>query len=230
MNQVIGPLRANYFTRPILPIYNNEIPREVDIDLPKDNQSDHLDVHAAAEPATKSMDIQTDFRENEAQTDPFSRDYIKKGNDPEVLRIKNLVWGYGLPATNVEIELIELTREKRAFEYSLPPTSDEGNFNFRRLLMDQQETLEWKRRDNEIRKLENERIELIKSVLYKRDEEREEAMNERIELVRKAKNEEKDKKIAQTQKNRIKEIRKAFNSRALEEDKIKKPARNIVEE
>jgi len=31
--------------------------------------------------------------------------------------------------------------------------------------MDQQETLEWKRRDNEIRKLENERIELIKSVL-----------------------------------------------------------------
>lgn len=130
----------------------------------------------------------------------------------------------------MEIELIELTREKRAFEYALPPTSDEGNFNIRRMLMDQQETLEWKRRDNEIRKLENERIELIKNVLFKRDEEREEAMNERIELVRKAKNEEKDKKIAQTQKNRIKEIRKAFNSRALEEDKIKKPARNIVEE
>jgi len=108
-------LRANYFTRPILPIYNNEIPREVDIDLPKDNQSE-LDIHQQAEPASKAVDIQTDFRENEAQTDPFSRDYIKKGSDPEVLRIKNLVWGYGLPATNVEIELIELTREKRAFE------------------------------------------------------------------------------------------------------------------
>lgn len=135
-----------------------------------------------------------------------------------------------MPATNVEIELIELTREKRAFEYALPPTSDEGNFLIRRHLMEQQETLEWKRRDDEIRKLENERIELIKNVLFKRDDEREEVMNERIEKVRNAKNEEKDKKIAQTQKNRIKEVRKAFNERAKEENKIKKPVRNIVEE
>lgn len=96
--------------------------------------------------------------------------------------------------------------------------------------MEQQETLEWKRRDDEIRKLENERIELIKTVLVKRDEEREEAMNGRIEKVRNVKNEAKDKKIAQTQKNRIKEVRKAFNARAKEEDKIKKPVRNIVEE
>jgi len=98
------------------------------------------------------------------------------------------------------------------------------------MLMEQQETLEWKRRDDEIRKLENERIELIKNVLLKRDEEREEAMNDRIEKVRTVKNEEKDKKIAQTQKNRIKEVRKAFNARAKEENKIKKPVRNIVEE
>jgi len=31
--------------------------------------------------------------------------------------------------------------------------------------MEQQETLEWKRREDEIRKLENERIDLIKNVL-----------------------------------------------------------------
>jgi len=130
----------------------------------------------------------------------------------------------------VEIELIELTREKRAFEYALPPTSDEGNFLIRRLLMEQQETLEWKRRDDEIRKLEKERIALIKDVLLKRDAEREEDMNGRIEKVRNAKNEAKDQKIAQTQKNRIKEVRKAFNARSKEEDKIKKPVRNIVEE
>lgn len=130
----------------------------------------------------------------------------------------------------MEIELIELTREKRSFEYALPPTSDEGNFQIRRLLMDQQETLEWKRREDEIKKLEIERIDLIKNMLQKRDEEREENMNERIEQVRKAKNEFKDQKIAQTQKNRIKEIRKAFNNRSKEETKIKKPERNIVEE
>lgn len=98
-----------------MPIYSNEVPKEVDIDLPRDNQSE-IDVKQEAEPHARNIDIQTDFRENEAQTDPFSRDYVKKGNDPEILRIKNLVWGYGLPATNVEIELIELTREKRAFE------------------------------------------------------------------------------------------------------------------
>jgi len=46
-----------------------------------------------AEPLSRAVDIQTDFRENEAQTDPFSREYLKRGSDPEVLRIKNLVWG-----------------------------------------------------------------------------------------------------------------------------------------
>lgn len=135
-----------------------------------------------------------------------------------------------MPATHVEIELIELTREKRAFEYALPPTSDEGNFDIRRKLMEQQELLEWQRREKEIKKLQEERIQIIKNALLERDVEREENMNQRIENVRNINNEAKDKKFAQTQRNRIKILRKAFNFRKEEESKLKKPQRNIIEE
>jgi len=70
--------------------------------------------------------------------------------------------------------------------------------------MDQQETLEWKRRENEIRRLQEERIQLLKDALIQRDKDREESLNERVEKVRQIKNENKDKQIAQTQRNRIK--------------------------
>jgi len=91
MNQIMGQLRANYVDRPIVPLYN-EIPKEVNIEQPIDNESIY-EFKKVDEPKSKTIDIQTDFRDNEAQTDPFSREIIKKGNDPEVLRIKNLVWG-----------------------------------------------------------------------------------------------------------------------------------------
>jgi len=38
--------------------------------------------------------------------------------------------------------------------------------------MDQQETLEWKRRENEIRRLQEERIQLLKDALIQRDKDR----------------------------------------------------------
>ena len=90
------------------------------------------------ESRTKTVEIQTVFRESEAQTDPFTPEYIiEKENAPEVLTIAHLKYGKGLPASMAEMELIEQMREKRAFENALPPTSDEACFALRRRLMEE---------------------------------------------------------------------------------------------
>ena len=69
------------------------------------------------EPKQRTVEIQTVFRESGAQTDPFSPEYIvNKDNVPEVLSITNFKYGAGLPATMIEMDLIDQMREKRAFE------------------------------------------------------------------------------------------------------------------
>jgi hypothetical protein len=90
------------------------------------------------EPKTKEVGQQTIFRDSEAQTNPYTPEYIiDKENIPEVLSIANLRFGKGLPASMAEMEIIEQMREKRAFENALPPTSDEACFMLRRKLMEE---------------------------------------------------------------------------------------------
>lgn len=52
-------------------------------------------------------------------------------------------------------------REKRAFDYALPPTSDEACFQLRRKLMVEQEVREWEKREDDIKALQNERLNLL---------------------------------------------------------------------
>jgi len=60
------------------------------------------------EPKTKAAEVQTIFRDSEAQTNPYSPEYIiDKENVPEVLSIANFMFGKGLPACNIEMELID---------------------------------------------------------------------------------------------------------------------------
>jgi hypothetical protein len=60
------------------------------------------------EPKAKTVEIQTIFRESEAQTDPYTPEYAEDHTNgiPEVLGIKDLVYGRGLPASKTEMELI----------------------------------------------------------------------------------------------------------------------------
>ena len=85
----------------------------------------------------------------------------KENTNLEVLTIKDLFYGKGLPASMAEMELIEQMREKRAFENSLPPTSDEACFTLRRKLMEDQEVREWGKREDDIKRLQNERLNLL---------------------------------------------------------------------
>ena len=78
-----------------------------------------------------------------------------------MLDIDKLTYGRGLPASMAEMELIEQMREKRAFDNALPPTSDEACFILRRKLMEEQEFREWNKREEDIKRLQNERLNLL---------------------------------------------------------------------
>ena len=64
-----------------------------------------------AEPRTKNTEVQTVFRESEAQTDPYSPDYqVDPQNIPEVLSINHYKYRSKLPATMIEMDLIKKMR------------------------------------------------------------------------------------------------------------------------
>ena len=49
-----------------------------------------------APPATKNVYIQTDYRDSETQTDPYSPEFvIRPGSQPELLTIASLCYGKG---------------------------------------------------------------------------------------------------------------------------------------
>ena len=181
------------------------------------------------EPKTKVAEVQTVFRESEAQTNPYTPEYIiDKDNVPEVLSIANLRFGKGLPASMAEMDLIEQMREKRAFENALPPTSDEACFSLRRKLMEEQEVREWNKREEDIKRVQNERLNLLQSALVEREKETEEKHAQRTEEIRLKKTENKERSLAKIQRKRIKILRKMYKARKNVE--IKGSKRDIIEE
>ena len=62
------------------------------------------------EPAVKEIGTQSKYRESEAQTIPYTPKYtiLDEENPPEVLTLKEMTFGKGLPATMDEMEYIQL--------------------------------------------------------------------------------------------------------------------------
>lgn len=182
------------------------------------------------EPKAKTVEIQTVYRESEAQTDPFTPEYVEDHANgvPEVLSIKDLIYGRGLPASMAEMDLIDGMRQKRAFENALPPTSDEACFTLRRKLMEEQEVREWAKREDHIKQKQNERLNLLQSALVEREKDSEEKHAQRTEEIRLKKTENKERALAKIQRKRIKVLRKMYKARKNVE--IKGIKRDIIEE
>ncbi|NXL50362.1 CFA91 protein, partial [Podilymbus podiceps] len=118
-----------------------------------------------------TLGTQTDYRDGEAQTDPFSPEYVvPSGSVPELLTLATLAWGRGLPAGQAEVEMIERAREKRAWEATLPAMDNASQIVKRRKMMDDMERKEWAFREQEIEKLQEVRLEVLKKLLQKREE------------------------------------------------------------
>eukprot|EP01135_Chromosphaera_perkinsii_P012450 Nk52_evm61s2657 gene=Nk52_evmTU61s2657 len=227
--EVTGKNRYKYFKRPIIP-YMTSIPAEVLL-------SESFEEAASLKPRsvkpktplTKTVGTQSLYRESEAQTDPYSPEYvIKPGEHPELLTLATLSWEHGLPAGLTEIEMIERARAKRAWEETLPPLDDPSQFEKRRRMMEEMELFEWKEREEEIRKLQEARLEVLMQVLEKREQDHDAVNRERIQQFWEGKQLEKQKAVEELKRKRIKLLRKLQEKRKNVEGKVQH--RDIIDD
>lgn len=166
--------------------------------------------------STKSVGIQTTYRDSEAQTAPYTPDYtIRDGEkDPEILSLMSLNQERGLPVGLAEIEKIERARQKKAFQASLPPMTDEASFELRKRMMEEQEMKDWTYREREIDQLQEHRLNLLQQALVERDQENEFVSEQRVEALRQRRTQELDTSISNIQQQRIKNLRKLSKKKA----------------
>ena len=75
-------------------------------------------------------------------------------------------------------------RENRYFQNALPPTSDEACFALRRRLMEDDEHRNWSKREEDIKRMQNERLNLLQSALVEREKATEEKHADRTEDIK----------------------------------------------
>ncbi|KAM4795576.1 LOW QUALITY PROTEIN: cilia- and flagella-associated protein 91 [Rhinophrynus dorsalis] len=213
---VSGRNRYKYFERPLIP-FVQQIPPNVLLEMTRGDYSPATE--RAATPLVRTVAIQTDYRDSEAQTDPYSPEFVvRPGSVPELLTLANLTWGRGLPAGLAEVEMIERAREKRAWEATLPPLSDLSQLEKRRKMMDEQERKEWAFREQEIDKLQEARLEVLRKLLRKREEKQQEMNTKRLDTLWFKRQKEKEERIKQIRREHATVIRKLTQRKGNVED------------
>ena len=94
--------------------------------------------------------------------------------------------------------------------------------------MEEQEHREWDAREDEIKRVQNERLNLLQSALVERERDLEEKHAERTEEIRLKKTEHKERALAKIQRKRIKVLRKMYKARKGVE--INAQRRDVIEE
>ncbi|XP_036602131.1 cilia- and flagella-associated protein 91 [Trichosurus vulpecula] len=228
--QVTGKNRYKYFEWPFLPFYK-QMPLNVILATPKQDVYSYVSV-AKKQPKialVHTQGTQTDYRDSETQTDPYTPEYIVcQDTIPEILTLATLTWGRGLPAGLAEVEMIERAREKRAWEATLPPLSNDALFNKRRKMMNDMERKEWAFREREIEKLQELQLEVLKQLLKKREDDQNEVNIRRLNAQWSELQEEKEEKLLKIRHTHVSAIRKMMLKGRNVEGKFER--RNIINE
>nr|XP_004551433.1 cilia- and flagella-associated protein 91 [Maylandia zebra] len=218
--RVTGADFCKYFKRPLIP-FGQQIPPSVIYALPRE---DFITSDAEQKPTHFTVGVQTDYRESETQTDPYSPEYvIQPGTTPsELLQMAALTWGHGLPAGLAEVEMIQRARAKRAWEASLPPLSDLSQLDKRRRLMEEMEAKEWAFREGEIEKLQEARLEVLKDLLRQRDEAQKDVTNDRLNQIYSKHQEDRETKLNKIHADYNRSLRKLEAKRKNVEGKLER--------
>ncbi|KAI8813718.1 solute carrier, TRAMD3 or PAT1-domain-containing protein [Cladochytrium replicatum] len=218
---VAGMNRYKYFRRPMIPYIPTLGGQVVYARKPPYMQVSQKVVERPADPPTKTVAVQTVYRESQAQTDPYSPEYVlpietETGMQltPELLALATLSHGAGLPVGVAELEIIERARAKRAWEESLPKVVDRASFEKRLRMMEEMELLEWQEREEEICRLQEARLALLAKIVQQREVENEKMNNERIERIWNRKLQEREALLDKIEKRRIKALRKLTEKRS----------------
>lgn len=90
---VTGTFRHQYFKRPMIPVLQS-VPPEVVMEIPEERIQNAKYEEEEEEPKSKAVEIQTDYRESQTQTDPYTPNFIvERGRTPEVMAIEHLKFG-----------------------------------------------------------------------------------------------------------------------------------------
>lgn len=227
---VSGRNRYKFFDRPLLP-FLQQMPLNVVLAATKIEPfvfSPESSKYAII-PSKSTVGTQTDYRDADVQTDPYSPEYVMcQDTIPELLTLANLTWGRGLPAGQAEVEMIERAREKRAWEATLPPLNDSLHVEERRKMMNCMERKEWAFREGEIEKLQDLRLEVLKQLLRRREENQNELDMKHLNAQWGKLQEAKEAKVAQIQHTHVSNIRKLLRKGKNIEGKLQR--RDIIKE
>jgi hypothetical protein len=213
---VSGTQRYKFFKRPIMPRVNAYPPQYLLAASAAGTNNPLLPDDVPVEAPTRDMGIQTMYRESEAQTNPYTPNYIvPPGQEPEVLLLKNLTYENGLPMSEKEMSMIEFARSKKNMEMNLPPFTDEACLTLRKRLMEQQEMMEYHLREEEIDKKRNERINALEEALQDREESNAFLCAQRLETIRLLRLEERESVLQKIRHQRIKTLRRLAHQRNL---------------
>ncbi|KAG7330867.1 hypothetical protein KOW79_004836 [Hemibagrus wyckioides] len=218
-----GADRWKFFKRPLIP-FAQQIPADVIFALPKsDSHNAQQDSSELMESSfQRTVGVQTDYRESETQTDPYSPEYILQPGAaiPEILTLATFSWGHGLPAGLDEVEMIERARKKRAWEATLPPLTDLTQLDKRKRMMDEMERKEWAFREQEIEKLQETRLALLMRFLRERESQQEKVTEQRLDEHFSKLQREKEKHVQKICNDYTRSLRKLNAKRQSLEEKL----------
>nr|XP_023022297.1 cilia- and flagella-associated protein 91-like [Leptinotarsa decemlineata] len=172
-------------------------------------------VSAHASDKKKEVSVETKFRESSAQTEPWEPPYkiIGKG-DPEILKLEFLKWGSGLPAGMHEVRLIERARMKAAWEKSIQPDiKNENSLVQFRDYLEALERDEWAFREQEIREIQELRLQLLENMLNEIHEKSQTRTQMKLKHFAAKKEAEKAEQLAKIRKKTARELRKLETQR-----------------
>lgn len=210
---VQGAHRYKFMKRPIVP-FLHAVPPDILLAPPTMAAEDGGTMLEGArevehEAPTKTQGTQSEMRESEAQTDPFTPDYVvKAGETPEVLTLTAFKHNNGLPMGLREVELVERARLKRTVESSFPPVTDDRSFALRASMMEALETKQWTDREADLKRDQDVRLEKLEEQLQARSSALEAKHEARVDQLRQVKLLQSENEVAIVQKRRIKAFRK----------------------
>lgn len=159
-SMVAGQGQYKYFKRPDMPRLLSVSPNILLAPAMKSKSTNQ--VEEKEELLHKDAEVQTMYRESEAQTIPYTPEYtLVNGVIPEILLLKDLTFENGLSIGKKEINMIAQARNKKETEMSLPPFTDEASLMLRRKIMEQQEIREYRLRENELDVIREEKLRYV---------------------------------------------------------------------
>jgi len=181
---VSGASRYRYFEKPLVQTLHSFKPILTD-----PTESDHWIIKTLVnEPFSRTTSTQTQYRESETQTEPYSPPiYVSTATpdiaEPEILSLQHLTCANGqLPVGSKEIAWICRNRERRLKAKLLPSISDEKTLKLHKAFLEEQEQFEFQARERELEEQLEARLRDFKQDLYCKYEASERNAEEKIDV------------------------------------------------